>query len=156
MHNLFIRHLHSRSKRLQGLDHLEGEAPDRWSHGQRGAGGSCWGQALPGLAGGQWPHTPPPPDIPLRFTGKPIKSHLATQAPRPDCEECVPRCSHWTEPSSQHRPESLSSMERKGHGCTSDLSFMLKPHHLTESCSAQMPHSLHPRCLRLEAVSNFR
>ena len=52
--------------------------------------GPCSGQALPrrGLANAA---TRPPPDIPLRLTGKLIKSHLPTQALRPDCEECVPK-----------------------------------------------------------------
>lgn len=145
------RHLHSRSAPWgTGSSGREapGQAVTRTAGCTRVPAGA---RPSPGLAERTWPHAPPPPDIPLRFTGKPIKSHLTTQALRPDCEECAPKVltlDVTLEPAPNWVP---FSMKRNGHGCTSDLSFMLKPHHLMESCSAQMPHSLHPRCLRLRS-----
>lgn len=75
------RHLHSRSA-PSGTGSSGREAPDRWSHGQRGAGGSLLGPGSPpGLAERTWPHTPPRTRHPTQVhRGKPIKPHLATQS----------------------------------------------------------------------------
>ena len=150
VYNLFIHSVCILDQRLEGLDHLQEKHPDRRSHGQLDAGGSLLGPGPPPAWPSERSHTAP--------TWHPTQAHGETDQVTPPYTSAQTRL--WgmcpkvltldvtLEPAPNWVP---FSMKRDGHGCTSDPSFMLKPHHLIESCSTQMPHSIHPRCLRLRS-----